>query len=303
MGMSARDACVVWTRRSWAGSVVASVCLASATCSPATQHRAASPTTLTTLPTTTSSTPANEPESPRPSDTGPPTRPSVAIAGCLPAWTRESAETVALFAWPSPKRTVQVLADPSRGAAGPYAIVERFFANTHSSRGPGTPVTINGRSAWVYVGVYGQGSVRWMLPDGSQAYIRTRDIDRAGLVAIARGLRSRAAASRIPGFDLTRPAPLGLVIVGETADPVHGTSLGSACTLANGREVRVGVLYGDTVFQYGVAIDNLPLPVVAERDNAVITVYGPSAAALITAVHNATTQQWAAFLRGRPVSP
>ncbi|MDP9334997.1 MAG: hypothetical protein M3Q30_17045 [Actinomycetota bacterium] len=224
----------------------------------------------------------------------------ITMAGCAPAWTRESSGTVTLFAWSSPKRTVQVLADPARGAAGPYAIVERFFANTHSSRGPGTYVTINGRPAWVYVGVYGQGSVLWTLPDGSQTYIRTRDIDRAGLVAIARGLRSRTA-SRIPGFDLTRPAPLGLAIVGETADPVRGSSDNSVCTLANGGEVRVAVLHGDTVFRYGVAIDNLPLPAVAERDNAVITVYGPNAAALITAVHNATSQQWAAFLRGSPV--
>jgi len=161
---------------------------------------------------------------------------------------------------------------------------------------------INGRLAAVYVGRYGQGNVVWTLADGSEAYIRTRGFDKTQLATIARALRPRATGSPIPGFDVTRPAPLGLAVVGETAGPIRGTSQSSGGKLANGADVTVSALHGNTVFQYGVAMDWLPLPVVTKRGDAVVMIIGPPATALaaVRSVHNASAQQWAALLRRKP---
>jgi hypothetical protein len=152
-----------------------------------------------------------------------------------------------LFSWPSPTRTVQVLADPVHGAADPYAIVERvfIFANTGGGFAPGPAVEVNGR----------------------------------------------------PGFDLAHPAPLGLAILGETGRRLRGSSQSSACRLADGNEIRVVALHGDAVFRYSAAMDWLPLPQVADRDDALIEVFGPKGVALAatTSVHNASTEQWSAL--------
>jgi hypothetical protein len=123
---------------------------------------------------------------------GPLTRPIITMKGCVPAWADQGSGTTKLFSLPNPNRTVQVLANPTRGIAGPYAIVERFFANARPIGAP-TPVfvNINGRRASVYVGIYGQGNVVWTLADGSQAYIRTRGFDQTKLIAIARALQPR----------------------------------------------------------------------------------------------------------------
>lgn len=228
------------------------------------------------------------------------------MAGCVPTSAGAGSNVVTLFAWPSSKRTVQVLADPQRGAARPYAVVMRFFANTRGHGLPGPAVDVNGRQARVYVGEYGQGAVSWTLADGSEGYIRAREFDRAGLTAIARSLRPRTATSPIPGFDLARPAPFGLALVGETAGPVRSSGVSSTCTLTSGVQVTVGVLRGDAVSRFAPALDTSPLPVLAERDGAVVAIFSPDAAAARRAsrsVHNATVQQWAALLPRKPPVP
>ena len=102
-----------------------------------------------------------------------------------------------MFARPSPKRTVQVLADPGRGVAAPYAIVERFYANARSVGGTGK-AEINGRHAFVYVGRYGQGSVDWTLADGSESYVRTRGFDTTSPNPIQAAAAAAYAANPIP---------------------------------------------------------------------------------------------------------
>jgi len=205
-----------------------------------------------------------------------------------------------LFSVPNPDRTVQVLANPARGIAGPYAIVERFFANARPIGAPSPAVVnINGRMASVYIGIYGQENVVWKLPDGSEVYIRARGFNRTDLVALARALRPRPTALSIPGLDVTRPAPYGLAVVGETAGPSDGTSESSGCTLPNGADLNVSALHGDIVFEYGAALDWVPLPVVAERSDTAVMVVGPAEAALTASrsVHNPGVRQWAALLR------
>jgi hypothetical protein len=193
---------------------------------------------------------------------------------------------------------VQVLADPKRGVDRPYAIVERFFANTRDRAVRESAVHVNGRPAWVYVGKYGQGAVIWRLADGSVGNIRARGFDRAGLVAIARSLRARATTSRIPGFDAERPAPFGLALVGETAGPVRSSGVSSTCTLG-AAQVTVSVVRGDAVGRFAGPMDALPLPMVAERDGAVVAIFSPDAALALRASHsirNATPRQWAELL-------
>ncbi len=80
---------------------------------------------------------------------------------------------------------------------------------------------------------------------------------------------------------------------------LQGTSQSSGCTLASGADLRISALHGDAVFQFGVAMDWLPLPVVAQRGDAVVMIVGPAATAqaAMRSVHNASAQQWAALLR------
>lgn len=299
-----RHTCVVITRSYAVGLTALLVCATA--CSSGGGKRAAATTTTSVAPTTTHAAPGRRPGSPRTGGKEPLTRPIITMAGCVPAWAGQGSGTVTLFSLPNPKRTVQVLASPARGIAGPYAIVERFVPNAGRI---GTPdpvfVNINGQRAAVYVGIYGQGNVVWILADGSEVYIRTRGFDRTDLVTIARALRPRPTSSPIPGFDLTRPAPLGLAVVGETAGPVHGTSESSGCTLTNGADLNVSALHGDTVFEYGVAMDWVPLPAVAERGDTAVMVVGPPAAALTASrsVHDASVQQWAALLRHKQPVP
>jgi len=260
----------------------------------------ASPTT-TVASTTMSTAPVERSGSPRSGNDGPLTRPIITMAGCTVSSAYEGSGSIStLFAWPSSRRTVQVVADPVRGVAQPYAVVERFFANGEGHDMPGPLVDVNGRPASVYVGEYGQGAVKWTLADGSAGYIRARGFDRSGLVAIARALLPRTASSPIPGFDLARPAPFGLELVDGTAGPIRGTGVGSTCTLANGVQVTVSVLRGDKVSRYASPMDSLPLPVVTERGDAVVAIFSPETAAARRAsrsVHNASAQQWAALLQ------
>jgi hypothetical protein len=225
------------------------------------------------------------------------------MAGCVLSSADQGSGTSTLFAWPSSKRTVQVLADPERGVALPYAVVERFFENTRAHGVLEPAVYVNGRSAWVYVGKYGQGAVQWTLADGSEGSIRARGFDRAGLVAIARALRPRAASAPIPGFDVANAAPFRLALVGETAGPIRGSSESSTCTLASGAQVTVSLIRGDTVSRLATPMDALPLPVLAQRGDAVVAIFSPDAAAARRAsrsVHSATKRQWAELLRRTP---
>lgn len=280
----------------WSGSFLAALVLCVNACSGGGGKHAAATTSVAS--TTTAATQGPRSGLPRPRDKEPLTRPIITMAGCVLAAAYEGSSTLTLFARPSAKRTVQILADPHRGVARPYAVVERFFANTRDLVSKSS-VDVNGRPAWVYVGEHGQGSVEWTLADGSEAYVRARGFDRSALVAIARSLRPRSATSRIPGFDVARPAPFGLALVGGTAGPVRSIGASSTCTLTSGVQVTVGVLRGDAVSRFAPPMDAFPLPVLAERDDAVVMTFSPDAAAALRAsrsVHNATIAQWAALL-------
>jgi len=279
------------------GAALAAFVLCVTACSGGGGNNAA-PTTTTIAPARTTTTSGPRIGQPRGRDEVPLNRPIITMAGCVLSSAAEGSSTSTLFAWPSSKRSVQILADPTRGVALTYAVVERFFENTRE-QSLEHGVDVNGRRAWVYVGKYGQGAVQWTLADGSQGYIRARGFDRTGLVAIARALRPRAASARIPGFDFARAAPFGLALVGETAGPIRGTGQSSTCNLANGAQVTVSLIRGDTVSRFATPMDALPLPVLAQRGDAVVAIFSPDAAAARRAsrsVRSATKRQWAELL-------
>jgi hypothetical protein len=286
-------------------SVFGLICALSVACSSSTRHGGSSITTGPRPSAAALSPGTGGSSAQRPPVEASLTRPVVTIAGCRPSSAAESHETVTLFAWASLRRTVQVVADPTRRASGPYAIVERFFDNIKGHGAPGPTVVINGRPVRFYVGQYGQGAVDWILPDGSEGYVRTRGFNQAALVTLARALRPRPGTASVPGFDVASPARGRLAIVGETAGPLQGDNASFWCTRANGSRLMVSALRGNPVFQYGAALDALPLPLVAQRGDTVLVMYWPqlSEAAAFASVHNATPEQWALLLRGHPTQP
>lgn len=195
-------------------------------------------------------------------------RPSINLEGCTsPSGTSVDAR-VGLFIHIQPSvHPVQLIADPVRGIAAPYAIVERHVDDVHTA-GTARPVR-------VFVGPYGQGEVNLLLDDGSELYVRARGFDAEQLAELAEGLMPRDAKHPVPGFDFRTPSGSALQLVDETND-LRGTFTSLQCVLANGANLGLAVLDGSPVFQYAVALDWIPLPVVAEAGRRVISVIGPS---------------------------
>ena len=224
-------------------------------------------------------------------------RPVMNVPDCAPTTAGEGDVTNgALFSHHRPNnRPVQLLASPTGGIGAPYAIVERYYTDQRTGLTSATEIVdINGRSTRVFVGPYGQGEVQFEMEDSSEMYMRTRGFDLEQLKAVVAGLTPRPAAAAVPGFDFTPPAGSGLTLMDES-NGLNGHSVGSQCLLANGASVYAGLLSGDLVFQYAVALDWIPLPVVAELDGRIVRIIGnrgPATQALYS-LTNATPEQWA----------
>jgi hypothetical protein len=152
---------------------------------------------------------------------------------------------------------VQLIADPALGAAGPYAIVERFFADQRSTApAPFEPADVR-------IAGDGQGDALWVLDDGSEVYLRARGFDTDQVIALAEALVPRPADAAIAGFDLEPPAESGMQIVDETA-ALDGSGAGTNCVVADKGTVSAIVLEGAPVFRYAVALDWAPVPYVVD---------------------------------------
>ncbi|MGD9995618.1 MAG: hypothetical protein AB7L17_02830 [Ilumatobacteraceae bacterium] len=152
---------------------------------------------------------------------------------------------------------VQLIANPTLGAAGPYAIVERFFTDQRST----TPDPFE--PADVRIAGDGQGEASWVLDDGSEVYIRERGFDADQVIALADALVARPTDAAIAGFDLDPPALSGVQIVSETA-ALTGSAAGTNCVVADAGMVSALVLEGEPVFSYAVALDWAPVPYVVD---------------------------------------
>jgi len=205
-----------------------------------------------------------------------PSHPQIGSSDCTASSAGEGSARVGLFVrfrWT--RHAVQLLGDPVLGTSGPYAIVERFFEGQRPMYDPAAPdpqFVIGGRAGRVYVGPYGQGEVQVILDDGSELYLRARGFTIAQLIATASALSARPVDAAVPGFDFAPPPGSGLALLDET-DDLHGSAVRTSCATANGVLWSLAVLGGSPVYQYGVALDWLPLDTLTSAaDGSVVAV-------------------------------
>ncbi len=230
-------------------------------------------------------------------------RPVTDASVCAPYAAREIAvEGPTVFGQASAFPTsMQVIADPSAGPTGGYAVVLRRLDREAALPSTET-TTINDTTYRVQVYDNGDGVAEWNVGDGTRGYVRSRGLNRDTLVSILDALTPRSLDASIPGFDIddSALAPSGLASAEETMiEDMRGTIRWSVCK-PPGSDVPywVSSVSGDPVFEYWSVLDRPPPLAVAERDGAVIVITGqPSdAAPTIDDVHNADIGTWSALL-------
>lgn len=249
-----------------------------------------SPTT-SVLPSTTTPTPALI------------TRPYVDPAVCGPGAKAE--HTLQNMTWfpfgvsreePIP---LQVFAAPSNGVAKPFAVVLRLSA-TSIDRANDHPVLINGAQVSITIWPNGNQQAAWTLPDGTWAYLRSRDLDEAAIVALIARLTPRELSAPIPGFDLApSTAPDDLVLLHEHLNTdLSGTVTRFQClTVPNDGFYQIDVVQGDPVFVYFGVLDR-PRPYsVGVNGSGAITIRGggPSRGITLDDITNADPATWEAL--------
>jgi len=191
-----------------------------------------------------------------------------------------------------------VIGSPDEDITKPYALALRYF-DPRGRPNLGDNVEIGGRQTNIFIGEYGQGQASWILPDGSEAYIRSRGLTREELIAYAAALQPRDTDSQIPGFDIIGDLPNNATLIGESIGSVEGAGSTSYCLLEEGFYLRIGLLQGDVVYRFGAAIDFIPLPLVQQigSDQVLITIgTGLVPETVLDDVTDATPEQWDALL-------
>lgn len=201
---------------------------------------------------------------------------------------------------------VQVIADRSEGAAGPFAVILRYFEPHRPAAGQ-TSTEIGGNQ--VFVSVYdrldgsdgsGNGEAVWDLPDGSQGYLRSRGLDSDVIESIVADLRPRSNDHPIPGFDYqpdeSRPEPLELVAE-QTNDEVFSAIYALHCVADNSQHgwlvTPVVVVADQGVAPYGAAIDrHRPAWITRDADAVYIGGIEPRADAPAEALTTISPADW-----------
>ena len=199
-------------------------------------------------------------------------RPSVDPTLCAPLAVIGDGDAIGstfdlhLFAWPTTATSfpIQIIGDPVGGPTAPFALLQRF--PDQGDLGHGSIVTINNWDIALNVFDNGNGDARWTLPDGGQAYLRSRGLDRDALIAIISSLTPREASAPIPGFDYS-PAPTVpptlQLLVEHLNTEVFGRSATFQCHVTSTDFIyRISTLDGDPVYLYALVIDrSVPLEV------------------------------------------
>lgn len=212
-----------------------------------------------------------------------------------------------LFARPSELAVpIQVIGDPIDGEARPFALIQRHFDRVDSQYKDEETVMINGIEVALSVYENGNGEATWLLPDGSQGYLRSRGLVPEQIVYIVEGLSPRPGDAEIPGFDFT-PGPTGdetLVLVAEQMNTTvsfgHGAQ--SQCEVEEtGYGYRVTLFDGDPIARYGAVIDRpVPLEVgIVGGAVAIISGIESDAAPMVDDLIQADEATWLA-LRSEP---
>ena len=238
-------------------------------------------------------------------------RPIFDPAVCTSVTAAESApiviEDLTLFARPSELAVpIQVIGDPTDGEARPFALIQRHFDRDDSQYKNEGTVMINGNETALTVYENGNGEATWLLPDGSQGYLRSRGLDREQIVYIATGLSPRSGTAEIPGFDFA-PGPTGdetLELVAEQMNTTvsFGRNTYSQCEVeASGYLYSVTLFDGDPVARFRAVIDRpVPLEVSVIRGAvAIIAGVESDAAPTMDDLIQASERKWLA-LRGEP---
>jgi hypothetical protein len=181
---------------------------------------------------------------------------------------------------------LQVIAEPVDGVAHPFAVAIRLF-HTDRDFSSDQMVVINGASVSISVSPNGNGQAAWELPDGSTAYVRSRDLDLLELTALVARLTPREPTAAVPGFDLQRDPsdPDGLRLLYEHLNTgLAGTVKTFQCQTSGGQHIyRIHAIGGDPVSVYFGILDG-PRPYsVGANGSGAITIYGvqdPAAPAL-----------------------
>ncbi len=280
---------------------------AASTTPPATSNGV--PPSTTPLPTT-STTSAPTTTSP-PSTTLPSlevvTRPCIDPAVCAPGakaeYVWQGSNWVPFAVGPPQPMPLQVFAQPTDGVAKPFAVVLRL-STTSNVRANDHPVTINGAEVSIDMVPNGNGSAAWTLPDGSWAYLRSRDLDQEAIVALIGRLTPRDHTAPIPGFDLTTSAAVDdLVLLHEHHNTdVSGTVTRFQCTITPNTGIyRVDAMMGDPLCVYFGIIDRPRPYAAAVNGTGALVINGPADRAITpTMVINADPETWNAL---RPIAP
>ena len=203
-----------------------------------------------------------------------------------------------------PQQTVplQVFASEKDGVAKPFAVVLRL-ASTSNDRANDHPVAINGAQVSITVGPQGDAEAAWTSPDGTWAYLRSRGLDQAAIVALITRLTPRGSSAAVPGFDLApSSSPDALELLHEdlnTGASGHMTRF-ECMTDPEGDVYSIDVLEGDPLYVYVGLLDRPHPYAVGINGSGAITVTALGTARLITLadIINADTATWGALPGG-----
>ena len=193
---------------------------------------------------------------------------------------------------------LQVLAASSDGVAKPFAVVLRLSASSRDLP-EDHPVLINGTKVGVTVNANGNGAAAWTLPDGTKAYMRSRDLDEGALVGLVTRLTPRDRSTAIPGFDVQPSSdPNALVLLHEHLNTgLSGTATTFQCQADfNQGTYRIRTIDGDPVFVYfGIVDAPRPYAVGVNGDGAITITNTVSQNIALQEVTNADPATWAAL--------
>lgn len=264
---------------------------------PAPTDPAAAPLT-TTPPTTISPATAGPTTVPEPALT----RPVIDLDGCVGTWARTGEATpydgMIYTVRSSRPVAFQLITTASGSLADEFAVVARQFADQRLGDTGGN-TEVNGQPGSVQFNGERWGDLRWRLPDGSEAYLRTSTMTQDELLQLAAALVPRPSDATVPGFDL----PEGpLVVADEATTPiVFGPITESACEFDGGGWMRASLVEGSRVAQ-AIFLTDRPKDnagaVTDLGDGRVLTVSGradvdPRSAEALATVRQATDAEWA----------